>query len=146
VDEETGKDVKLAVYVMVWNLTGKLLVLQRKDTGWEDGKWTVPSGHVEPGESVLAAAARELEEETGLAAPPLPARAVRHVSLRPDAGYTDFLIDAGTTSEVPGNTEPHACSDLRWVTAITDVPLVFGLEEMMQAASRNDFYSELPGG
>lgn len=57
----------------------------------------------------------------------------------------DHLSDAITALRWMRKQE-KTCSDLRWVTAITDVPLVFGLEEMMQAASRNDFYSELPGG
>src|SRR5579875_2499428 len=33
-------------------------------------RWDIPKGLAEPGESLAAAAARELEEETGLAVPP----------------------------------------------------------------------------
>src|SRR5499426_328701 len=32
----------------------------------DDGAWSIPKGEVEPGEDPLAAARRELEEETGL--------------------------------------------------------------------------------
>ena len=32
----------------------------------DDGAWSIPKGEVDPGESPLAAARRELEEETGL--------------------------------------------------------------------------------
>ena len=34
-------------------------------TGSARGKWNLPAGHVEPGESLAAAAVRECEEETG---------------------------------------------------------------------------------
>jgi ADP-ribose pyrophosphatase YjhB (NUDIX family) len=39
----------------------KILLMQRSD----NGQWGLPGGHVEPGESVVAAVAREVQEETG---------------------------------------------------------------------------------
>jgi ADP-ribose pyrophosphatase YjhB (NUDIX family) len=54
---------KLGVSVSVWR-DGKVLLVER---GKEPkGIWAFPGGHVEPGESLEAAAARELREETGL--------------------------------------------------------------------------------
>ena len=45
---------------------GSLLLVERiKSPG--AGKWAVPGGAVEPGETLAAAVAREVEEETGLA-------------------------------------------------------------------------------
>lgn len=41
-------------------------MLRRANTGWRDGSWTVPAGHVEKDEGPSAAAARELMEEAGL--------------------------------------------------------------------------------
>ena len=41
---------------------GKLLLGRRRD----NGKWTTPGGHLDPGEKPLAGAVRELLEETGL--------------------------------------------------------------------------------
>jgi len=41
------------------------MLLERRS---DNGKWTIPSGMIEPGESVRESVARELEEETGLIA------------------------------------------------------------------------------
>lgn len=47
-----------------------LLLIQRRNPP-DAGLWGFPGGHVEPGETALAAAARELLEETGVTARPL---------------------------------------------------------------------------
>jgi 8-oxo-dGTP pyrophosphatase MutT (NUDIX family) len=56
-----------AVYLLV-DRRGHILLQQRDDNvppaGY--GRWALPGGHIEPGEEPLAAAHRELEEETGL--------------------------------------------------------------------------------
>ena len=56
---------KLGVSVSVWR-DGKVLLVERAKQ--PRGIWAFPGGHVEPGESLEAAAARELLEETGLTA------------------------------------------------------------------------------
>ncbi|MDQ3325063.1 MAG: NUDIX domain-containing protein [Actinomycetota bacterium] len=45
----------------------EVLLHLRQNTGYRDGHWALPAGHVEAGESVVAAAVREVREETGLA-------------------------------------------------------------------------------
>jgi len=49
-------------------LTTDGVLLQRRD---DNGKWGLPGGGVEPGESVRAAIIREVREETGLEVEPL---------------------------------------------------------------------------
>ena len=49
--------------VLVRRDEGDLLLLLRER---EEGRWCFPKGHVDPGESLGAAAAREIREETGL--------------------------------------------------------------------------------
>lgn len=54
----------LGVSVAVWR-DGKVLLIQRGHEPWR-GAWSLPGGRVERGETLAAAAAREMMEETGL--------------------------------------------------------------------------------
>lgn len=51
-------------------LRGDQVLLARRRNPPDAGLWGFPGGHVEPGETALAAAARELVEETGVIATP----------------------------------------------------------------------------
>jgi 8-oxo-dGTP pyrophosphatase MutT (NUDIX family) len=44
----------------------EILLAQRKETGYADDQWHMPSGHLEEGESAAVGAAREGHEETGI--------------------------------------------------------------------------------
>jgi ADP-ribose pyrophosphatase YjhB (NUDIX family) len=58
--------LRLSVSAAVWRRAGarELLLMQRSD----NGLWGLPGGYVEPGETVVQAVAREVEEETGVVA------------------------------------------------------------------------------
>jgi 8-oxo-dGTP diphosphatase len=45
----------------------ELFLLRRADTGFMDGYFVLPGGHLQAGESLAQAAARECREETGVA-------------------------------------------------------------------------------
>ena len=54
-------------------------------------RWDIPKGLQEPGESVLAAALRELLEETGLIATPAALRLLGHLPYRPGKDVVLFV-------------------------------------------------------
>ena len=58
------KTLRLSVSAVVRRESGgsELLLMRRRD----NGRWGLPGGYVEPGESVAEAAAREVLEETGV--------------------------------------------------------------------------------
>jgi 8-oxo-dGTP diphosphatase len=55
-----------AVLVAVTSKANRVLLLRRAGTGYMDGRYDFPSGHMESGELPTTAAARELKEETSL--------------------------------------------------------------------------------
>lgn len=57
----------LAVYIVL-RKDNQVFLLRRFSTGYQDGNFTVPSGHVDANESALNAAQRELKEEAGVEA------------------------------------------------------------------------------
>ena len=54
------------VAIVFLHRTNALLLLKRYDTGNEDGKYGLPGGHLEDGESVRHAAVRECRKEIGI--------------------------------------------------------------------------------
>eukprot|EP00405_Crypthecodinium_cohnii_P000329 CAMPEP_0194752836 /NCGR_PEP_ID=MMETSP0323_2-20130528/6726_1 /TAXON_ID=2866 ORGANISM="Crypthecodinium cohnii, Strain Seligo" /NCGR_SAMPLE_ID=MMETSP0323_2 /ASSEMBLY_ACC=CAM_ASM_000346 /LENGTH=351 /DNA_ID=CAMNT_0039670169 /DNA_START=1 /DNA_END=1056 /DNA_ORIENTATION=+ len=67
---ETEKVVKLYTLVFVRCRSSKRVLLGLKKRGFGAGKWDGFGGKVEPGETVVIGAARELEEESGLRVKP----------------------------------------------------------------------------
>ena len=58
-----GMGVRVGVGVVIRGPGETILLEKRRDCGW----WGLPGGRVEPGESLVVAAVREVLEETGLA-------------------------------------------------------------------------------
>jgi len=92
----------------------KILLSRRYHTGYEDGKYSLPAGHVEEGETLTQAAAREVKEESGLIIKPQDFKLV-HVMHRKETDIrVDFFFIAEKWSGLPVNHELHKCDDLRW--------------------------------
>ncbi|MFI9213268.1 NUDIX domain-containing protein [Streptomyces sp. NPDC053253] len=68
-ETETFETIRYTADVVVTTTDGYVLLIER---GWDPfkGQWALPGGHVDPGETSRAAAARELAEEAGVYAAP----------------------------------------------------------------------------
>lgn len=64
--EAEGDGIQQLVAGAVVEHDGRILLLRRPGDDFMGGIWELPSGKVEPGESLDRALAREVEEETGL--------------------------------------------------------------------------------
>lgn len=103
-----------------------------------EGLWSVPGGAVELGETTRAAAAREVEEETGIAIAvgrllTVVDRLVRDASGQVQYHYVLIEYEA---SPLDTRAEPHAATDARqarWVEwpDLAQYALVPGLDEVL---------------
>jgi mutator protein MutT len=105
---------RLAVFVVLYNEQGEVLLQQRGPQSYLGGYWDFPSGHVERGEDMRTAAGRELAEETDLvvSSDDLSLVHVDHYSLNFD--YVNFVFIAKSWSGKPNILEPDKCSDMAW--------------------------------
>ncbi|HXQ60839.1 MAG TPA: NUDIX domain-containing protein [Acidimicrobiales bacterium] len=109
---------------------GALLMVQRARPPGV-GRWTVPGGRVEPGESVVAAVERELMEETALAV-----RCGPFVGWAERRGMDHHFVILDFEVTVTGETTPTAGGDAAaavWVplAEVVALDLVEGLEDFL---------------
>jgi len=95
---------------------GRVLLGRRANTGYSDGMWHLPSGHLEAGESVATAAIREAAEEVGVAIDPtdLAFMHVMHHRHGDEVVRVGFFFQAVRWTGEITNAEPHKCSELGW--------------------------------
>jgi mutator protein MutT len=106
-----------AVYIIL-EKDDKILIARRCNTGYEDGNYQVPAGHVDEGELPTEAMVREAKEEIGIKINSQDLELV-HTMYRTKHNETgdrlDLFFKAHTWSGEVSNTEPHKCDDLCWV-------------------------------
>jgi ADP-ribose pyrophosphatase YjhB (NUDIX family) len=73
---------------------GSVLLLRRFNTGYEDGNYSVPAGHLEGDETVVQAAIREAREEIGVELRPDEVAVVGTMHRKSGDERVDFFVVA----------------------------------------------------
>ncbi|MEV6428218.1 NUDIX domain-containing protein [Nocardia sp. NPDC051463] len=97
----------------------QLLLGRRHNTGFEDGAWHLPAGHLDAGESVVDALIREAAEEIGVTIKPEDVRFSHIMHNSSSGGRMAFFFTVRTWQGEPSNLEPDKCDALGWFTADT---------------------------
>ena len=92
----------------------KILLLRRYNTGYEDGNYSLPAGHLDNNETITNALCREVKEEIGVKVKPESTKLVHIMHRKENDIRVDFFYTTKKYEGKPTNTEPEKCDDLRW--------------------------------
>ncbi|HEX4817070.1 MAG TPA: NUDIX domain-containing protein [Nonomuraea sp.] len=95
---------------------GQVLLARRQGTGYADGCWNLPSGHLEEGETIAQAVVREACEEIAIDLHPDRLRFVHLCHFRNPEGEARIgaFFEATEWRGEPSNAEPHKCAQIAW--------------------------------
>jgi len=99
----------------------QILLIRRFNTGYADGQYSVPAGHLDGGETVLAAAAREAMEEVGVRIEPQDIEFSSVMHRLDGEERVDFFVKIRDWAGEPFNAELDKCDEIRWVD-VNDLP------------------------
>lgn len=132
----------LSVYLILVD-DGKTLLLRRVNTGYEDGKYGLASGHADGGETARSATCREALEEIGIKIKPDDLKLVHTMHRRQNDERIDLFFTTDRWEGEPQNMEPKKCDDLNWFD-LNDLPFntIPYIRKVLEAYSHNVAYSE----
>lgn len=122
---------------------GDKILLSQRGGPYGYGRWHMPSGKLDRGETLTSCAARELLEETGIVVDPADLNLVHvvHHHQTDEVERIGFFFEAVTWNGEPVNKEPSKCLALQWF-AVHDLPEDF--IEYPEAGLRGYLHSRRP--
>ena len=142
-NEERFKPYAAAYLVLISD--GKILLLRRYNTGYQDGNYSLVSGHFEGGETAAQCIAREALEEAGITIDADDLKVVNVIHrLSVDREYFDIFVRANKWVGEIINMEPNKCDELKWFE-LNDLPSNMAPEVKMALNNINNdiHYSEI---
>ncbi|QQG52501.1 MAG: NUDIX domain-containing protein [Candidatus Falkowbacteria bacterium] len=141
--EERFRPYAAAYLVLIKN--DEVLLLKRYNTGYQDGNYSLVSGHFDGGETAGQCIAREAREEANIIITPEDSEVV-HVlhRFRPDREYFDVYLKVKKWAGEITNLEPNKCSELKWFK-LNALPenMAPEVKQALNKINGNIFFSEL---
>lgn len=137
------EQVELTVLCLIYK-GDKILLQNRVKKDWQG--WTLPGGHIEPGESIVEAVRREMKEETGLTVKSIELRGVKQFPI--DGGrYIVFLF---RTDDFEGEVVSSEEGQMQWFDRdeLTSIPVVSDFADLLSVFDSdrlNEFQYVLTG-
>jgi 8-oxo-dGTP diphosphatase len=97
---------------------GRVLLMRRAGSGYRDGQWGLPAGHLDGDEDLVSALVRELREELAItvAAGDVRLGLVLHSRAEDeyDSEYLHLFFQVAKWDGTPVIAEPDKCTELVW--------------------------------
>ena len=150
--KERNKIVPASYLVLMKD--GKILLQRRFNTGFMDGYYSFPAGHVEKGESFTQCVVREIKEEIGVGLKPENLKVI-HVLYRDSRidypqgvaeginERMDIFFTAEKWAGEPKIMVPDKCDDLQWFD-LDNLPenIIPYVRQAIDCIKNKVFYSE----
>jgi 8-oxo-dGTP pyrophosphatase MutT (NUDIX family) len=93
---------------------GRILLGQRQNTGFGDGSFHLPAGHLEQGETIINALLRESLEELGITIRPEDVHLALVLHQKSNEGRLGLFFAVRRWEGAIQNMEPNKCQKLVW--------------------------------
>jgi 8-oxo-dGTP diphosphatase len=108
--------IACAAYLLLFK-EERVFLIRRFNTGYEDGNYSVPAGHVENGEHISDTLIREAEEEIGISIQKqdiVLAHVMHRTSTELNDERVDFFFTCKQWNGIPAHQEFEKCDKSGW--------------------------------
>lgn len=121
----------------------EVLLSLRKNTGYRDGEYELPGGHVDQGEDLMHAMVREAKEELLIDIKEEDLKIV-HILHHYKGDRINFILTTDTYEGTPSIGEPDKCEKLEWFD-VNNLPdnIMGKVKKSIEEINEGVFYSKL---
>ena len=121
----------------------EVLLALRKNTGYRDGEYELPGGHVDTGEDLMQAMVREAKEELLIDIKEADLK-IAHILHHYTGDRVNFILTTSEYKGIPSIGEPDKCEKLEWFD-INKLPtnITNKVKKSIEEINLNIFYSSL---